>query len=185
MPDSRLLRPESVALLVIDLQEKLVPHVHSQDKLLRNVDKVLRLAEILELPTHLTTQYAWGLGPTVEAVRERTAAEPLDKVCFGCFGDTPFRDAIAASVPAGATLVLVGVETHICVLQTAMGALDAGYGVHVLADAVGSRTAANHELGLARMRQAGCIISSAEMAIYELLGDAKRAEFKRMLPFLK
>ena len=180
-----LLRPDETALLVIDLQEKLVPHIHAHEPLLRNVDRMLRLAEILELPAVLTTQYERGLGPTVPAVLERTAAKPLDKVCFGCFGDGPFRTALATKVPASATLVLVGVETHICVLQTALGALDAGYGVHVLADAVGSRAAANHELGLERMRQAGCVISSAEMAIYELLGDAKRAEFKQMLPFLK
>ena len=81
--------------------------------------------------------------------------------------------------------MLAGVETHICVLQTALGALDAGHEVHVLADAVGSRTTANHEIGLARMREAGCVISSTEMAIYELLGDAKRSEFKQMLPYLK
>jgi nicotinamidase-related amidase len=125
------------------------------------------------------------LGPTVPEVRERLQVAPLDKVCFGCFGDGPFREALATKAPAGADLVLVGVEAHICVLQTALGALDAGYGVHVLADAVGSRAARNYELGLERMRQAGCVISSTEMAIYELLGDAKRPEFKQMLPFLK
>lgn len=185
MAAASLLQPDRTALLVIDLQEKLVPHIHGYEQILRNVDKLLRLAEILELPTVLTTQYEWGLGPTVASIRERTPEIPLDKVCFGCFGDGPFRGALAAKAPAGATLVLMGVEAHICVLQTALGALDAGYEVHVLADAVGSRATTNYELGLARMRQAGCVISSTEMAIYELLGDAKRSEFKQMLPFLK
>jgi nicotinamidase-related amidase len=185
MSAAELLRPERAALLVIDLQEKLVPHIHGSDHVLRNVEKMLKLAEILELPTHLTTQYEWGLGATVASVRERTAAIPIDKVCFGCFGDAGFRQAIASSSSSASTLILAGIETHICVLQTALGALDAGYGVHVLADAAGARSPANHELGLARMRQAGCIISSTEMAIYELLGDSKRSEFKQMLPLLK
>jgi nicotinamidase-related amidase len=80
---------------------------------------------------------------------------------------------------------LAGVETHICVLQTALGGLSAGYDVHVAADAVGSRAAISHSLGLERMRSAGVVISSAEMAIYELLGNARRTEFKQMLTFLK
>jgi len=185
MAAAGLLQPDRATLLVIDFQEKLVPHIHGYEPVLHNAGKVLRLAEILELPTVLTTQYAWGLGPTVAAIRERTSERPLDKVCFGCFGDGPFREALAAKAPAGATLVLIGIETHICVLQTALGALDAGYDVHVLADAVGSRAAANHDLGIARMRQAGCVISSTGVAICELLGDSKRAEFKQMLPFLK
>lgn len=180
-----LLRPESTALLVIDLQEKLVPHIHGCEQVLRNVEKVLRLAAILDLPTILTTQYALGLGPTVAQVQERIEVAALDKVCFGCFGDGSFREALSAKAPAAANLILIGIEAHICVLQTALGALDAGYGVHVPADAVGSRAARNCELGLERMRQAGCVISSAEMAVYELLGDSKRAEFKQMLPFLK
>jgi nicotinamidase-related amidase len=81
--------------------------------------------------------------------------------------------------------LLAGVETHICVLQTALGGLSAGYDVHVAADAVGARAAASHSLGLERMRAAGVVISAAEMAIYELLGNARRTEFKQMLPFLK
>ena len=185
MTAANLLQPDRTALLVIDLQERLVPHIRGHEAILANVEKLLELAKVLTLPVRLTTQYEWGLGPTVASIKERVKAPHLDKVCFGCFGDEAFRAMIAEAAPAPADLILVGVETHICVLQTALGALAAGYGVHVVADAVGSRTAANHELGLARMRQAGCVISSTEMAIYELLGDAKREEFKRILPLLK
>ncbi len=185
MAAAELLRPERTALLVVDLQEKLVPHIHAHQRVVANAAKLLRLADVLRLPTVLTTQYVRGLGPTVSAVAELASEAPLDKVCFGCFGDGAFREALAAKVPATATLLVAGVETHICVLQTALGALDAGYGVHVAADACGARAQANHQLGLARMRDAGCVVSSAEMAIYELLGDSKRPEFKQMLPHLK
>jgi len=77
------------------------------------------------------------------------------------------------------------VESHICVMQTALGALDQGYDVHVVSDAISSRSPANHALGIERMRDAGAVISSTEMAIYELLGNSSRPEFKQMLPYLK
>ena len=80
---------------------------------------------------------------------------------------------------------MAGIETHICVAQTVLGALAAGYGVHVASDATSSRSAANVQIGLERMRAAGAVISSTEMAIYELLGRSDREEFKQMLPYLK
>jgi nicotinamidase-related amidase len=185
MSTSSLLHPNSTALVVIDLQEKLVPAIDGAESVLANTHKLLELAKILSLPTFLTTQYAKGLGPTVPEIAAATAAEPLDKVCFSCFGHQPFIESVKEQMPVGNSLLLVGVETHICVLQTALGGLAAGYDVHVAADAIGSRSAANHDLGIKRMRSAGVVISSIEMAIYELLGDARRAEFKQMLPFLK
>lgn len=180
-----LLNAETTALVVIDLQEKLVPSIDGADAVLSNTHKLLELAKILNLPTYVTTQYAKGLGPTVPEISAATSAKPYDKVCFSCFGDEPFLEAVAKQMPEGASLLLAGVETHICVLQTALGGISAGYDVHVAADAVGSRTSSSHSLGLERMRAAGVVISSAEMAIYELLGNARRAEFKQMLPFLK
>jgi nicotinamidase-related amidase len=185
MSASSLLKPDSTALVVIDLQEKLVPAIDGADAILTNTHKLLELAKILSLPTFLTTQYSKGLGPTVPEISAATDAEPIDKVCFSCFGHEPFIEAVRRRMPAGASLLLVGVETHICVLQTALGGLAAGYDVHVVADAIGSRSAVNHALGIERMRSTEIVISSAEMAIYELLGDARRAEFKQMLPFLK
>lgn len=180
-----LLNAETTALVVIDLQEKLVPAIDGADAVLANTHKLLELAKILKLPTFVTTQYAKGLGPTVPEISAATSAKTYDKVCFSCLGDEPFLEAVAEQMPKGSSLLLAGVETHICVLQTALGGLLAGYDVHVAADAVGSRAASSHSLGLERMRAAGVVISSAEMAIYELLGNARRTEFKQMLPFLK
>jgi nicotinamidase-related amidase len=180
-----LLNAKTTALVVIDLQEKLVPAIHGAEAVLSNTHKLLELAKILNLPTFVTTQYAKGLGPTVPEIAAAAPEETYDKVCFSCFGDESFLGAVRERMPEGAALLLAGVETHICVLQTALGGLSAGYDVHVAADAVGSRATLSHSLGLERMRAAGVVISSAEMAIYELLGDARRTEFKQMLPFLK
>jgi len=180
-----LLNAETTALVVIDLQEKLVPAIEGADAVLANTHKLLELAKILKLPTFVTTQYAKGLGPLVQEISAATSSEIYDKVCFSCFGDEPFLDAIRERMEPGSSLLIAGVETHICVLQTALDGLSAGYDVHVAADAVGARAAASHSLGLERMRSAGVVISSAKMAIYELLGNARRTEFKQMLPFLK
>ena len=180
-----LIRPESTALVVIDLQEKLAPAIDGIGAVLENTKKLLRLASILKLKTFLTTQYEKGLGATLPEIALLAEAAPRDKVCFGCLGDPGIRGDLAQSLVPGQTLLLAGIESHICVMQTALGAIDAGYRVHVAADATGSRTAANKAIGIERMRAAGAVIGSTEMAIYELLGDSRRPEFKRMLTYLK
>ena len=183
---ARLLRPDQTALIVVDLQQKLVPAVSDSARTVDNAKKLLTAAQILGIPTLLTTQYERGLGPTVSEIAEASpGVETIDKVCFGCFGSSDFRQTLYARVPSGSALLIAGVEAHICVLQTALGALEAGYPVHVVADAVSSRTEDNRRIGLERMRDAGVTITSTETAIYELLGDSKREEFKRMLPLLK
>jgi hypothetical protein len=156
------------------------------ERLLANTDRLLRLAEVLGLPVIVTTQYARGLGPLhPEVLRHTENLKPFDKTSFGCFGDPSFAGHLQAAAPSANTLLLAGVESHICVTQTALGAMAAGYLVHVASDAVSSRTSANWELGLERMERAGAVLSSTEMAIYELLGRAGTSEFKSMLPHLK
>ena len=181
-----LIHPRSTALVVIDLQEKLAPAIDGIEGILANTAKLLHLAKALKLKTMLTTQYRKGLGEIVPQIREMLGDIGLhDKVCFGCLGDDPFRIALAQTLPPGGTLLLAGVESHICVMQTALGALNHGYNVHVVSDAVGSRSPANRELGIERMRDAGATITSTETAIYELLGNSSRPEFKQMRPHLK
>jgi len=180
-----LIRPETTALVVIDLQRKLVSAIEAREEVLENTKRLLRLAQVLDLKTLITTQYRKGLGETVPEIAELAGQEAIDKVCFGCLGDDAFRTTLSETLPPGGTLLLAGIEAHICVMQTALGALEGGYQVHVTGDAVGSRTAANKAIGIERMRGAGAVISSTEMAIYELLGSSSRAEFKQMLPYLK
>jgi nicotinamidase-related amidase len=182
----KLIHPHTTALVVIDLQEKLVPAIHGHKEVLENTKKLLHLAKTLHLKTLVTTQYRKGLGETVPEIQALLdGIAPLDKVCFGCLGDDPFRTAVAEAVPPGSALLLAGVESHICVMQSALGALHQGYDVHVVSDAISSRSPANHAFGIERMRDAGAVITSTEMAIYELLGNSSRPEFKQMLPYLK
>jgi nicotinamidase-related amidase len=182
---ARLLHPERTVLVVVDLQERLLPAIEGAEGVLRNSVLLLRLADVLALPVVLTTQYARGLGPTVPPVLEASGgAAPLDKVSFGCFGSPEFTGRLAG-LAGRDQLVVAGIESHICVAQTVLGAIDRGYAVHVASDATGSRTAENRAIGLGRMARAGAVISSTEMAVYELLGRSDGAAFKRMLPLLK
>jgi nicotinamidase-related amidase len=184
-PAVRLLDAERTALLVIDLQRKLLPAIADHERVLGNCVLLLRLARVLDLPVVLTTQYAKGLGETVAPIAAELPpdVQPLDKTSFGCFGDEGFRRCL--NEIGRQQLLVCGIESHICVAQTVLGALEAGHDVHVAQDAVGSRSEANRQVGLKRMERAGALISSAEMAIYELLRRSDGETFKRMLPYLK
>lgn len=181
-----LLQRDDVALLVIDLQEKLVPAIFEKERVLHNTRLLLNLAKLLQLPIILTTQYAKGLGPTVaEIAGEVPDVTPLDKLQFGCFNNRDFCRRLGELSGTQKTLLVAGIESHICVTQTVLGALDQGFTVHVAADAVGSRAAFNWHIGLERMKAAGALISSTEMIVYELLAQSGTEEFKRMLTLLK
>ena len=180
-----VLHPGRTALVVVDLQEKLLPAIANRERVLRNSVLLLRLAEVLELPILLTTQYSRGLGPTVpEVLAAAPGVAPLDKVSFGCFGSSEFLERLKG-LGGRDQLVVAGIESHICVAQTVLGALARDYTVHVASDAVGSRSEENRAVGMGRMQRAGALVSSTEMAIYELLGRSDGAAFKRMLPLLK
>jgi nicotinamidase-related amidase len=182
---SALLQPARTAVVVVDLQEKLLPAVEGRERVLRGSLLLLRLADVLALPVVLTTQYARGLGATVpEILKAAPGVTPLDKVSFGCFGSPEFLERLSG-LEGRDQLVVAGIESHICVAQTVLGAIERGYAVHVASDAVGSRTAENRAIGLGRMEKAGALLSSTEMAIYELLGRSDAAAFKKMLPLLK
>jgi nicotinamidase-related amidase len=182
----RSLDPGQCTLVVIDIQEKLLPAVLNRYELVRNSRMLIQLATILEIPILLTTQYARGLGSTVPEITEllpRTKA--IDKMEFGCFGAEEFRTALREVPGQRTTVLLCGMESHICVTQTALGALENGNMVHVASDAVGSRTDWNWRVGLERMESAGCVISSTEMMMYELLKRSGTAQFKEMLQYIK
>lgn len=181
----RALAADTVALVVIDIQERLIAAIANRDDVIRNASLLLRLAEIQAIPKLVTTQYKAGIGPIVPSVAELVGeSQPtFDKTEFSCLAN---EGAARALTELGRKrLVLTGVEAHICVYQTALACRNAGYDVTVVADAVGSRTAANHAFGLERMRDVGCQIAPVEMVIYELLGKAGTPEFKRLLPHLK
>lgn len=180
------LHPDQCALIVVDIQEKLLPPIFNKEELVKNTQLLVRLANILSLPTIVTTQYVTGLGPTVPEIASLLShVQPIDKMQFGCFGCDEFRTALKAVPGNRNTLLVCGMEAHICVMQTAMGALNEGYLVHVASDAIGSRVRWNWQIGIDRMRAAGAVISTTEMMIYELLQSSGTAQFKQMLPYLK
>jgi nicotinamidase-related amidase len=181
----RPLEPQRCVLLVIDIQEKLLAPIYEKERLVRNSQLLIRLAKLLSIPMLFSTQYAKGLGQTVPEISSLAPdVEVTDKLQFGCFANGEFCSTFA-SIKGRDTLILCGMETHICVMQTALGALNQGHIVHVAADAVSSRTKLNWKLGLQRMRDAGAVISSTEMMIYELLVKSGTPAFKEMLQHLK
>jgi nicotinamidase-related amidase len=183
---NQLLDAKTSVLLAIDLQTKLMPAIFEADRVIKNSVLLLRASQILSIPAILTTQYAQGLGPVVpEAACAAPGVAALDETSFGCFGDENFLRHLKELAPDRTTLLVAGVETHVCVTQTVLGALDAGYTVHVAEDATSSRTGANRQTGLIRMEHAGAVMSSTEMMIYELLRRSGTPEFKAILPLLK
>jgi nicotinamidase-related amidase len=182
----RPLEPEQCALVVIDIQEKLLPPIFQKEQLLRNSQLLIRAAGILKIPALVSTQYAKGLGATVPEISSLLpGSDAIDKTLFSCFGSDVFCGVLKRLPGQRNTLLLCGMESHICVTQTALAALREGYLVHVASDAVSSRTEWNWKIGLDRMRAAGAIISSTEMIIYELMRSSSSAAFKELLPHLK
>src|ERR1700733_8449242 len=157
------------ALIVVDIQEKLLPPIFEKEQLVRNSKLLIRLAGLLPIPAILTTKYAKGLGGVVPEIASLLPqANAIDKQMFSCFGSDEFCGTLKRLPGQRNTILLCGMESHICVTQTALAALREGYVVHVASDAVGSRTERNWKIGLQRMQASGAVISSTEMAIYEL-----------------
>ncbi|MCP4339069.1 MAG: isochorismatase family protein [Desulfobulbaceae bacterium] len=183
--NKRLLSPENVCLQVIDVQQSLMTKIHESDKVAATVELMLDSARILKIPIVANTQYKKGLGPYVPNIESLVSDIPrFDKVEFNAVknsGTGVFLDALPKTVT---TIALVGVETHICIYQTAMGLLDRGLLVWVISDGVSSRYREDHQEGLSRMLNAGVTVGPSEMLIYELLGKAGTPEFKKILPYI-
>ena len=180
------LQAEQCSLVVVDIQERLLPPIFEKDRLIRNSQLLIRLANILKMPVLATTQYVKGLGPIVPEIASLLPPSPaINKMEFGCFGSDEFCTAVKLLPGNRNTLLLCGMESHICVMQTALGALNAGYLVHVASDAVSSRAEWNWKIGLRRMEAAGAVVSSTEMMMYELMRASGTAVFKEMLQYLK
>ncbi|MEM2145349.1 MAG: hydrolase [Candidatus Jordarchaeaceae archaeon] len=180
----RLLTRENTALLIIDVQEKLYAVMHDKEKILGNILKLIDFAKIMGLPIILTEQYPKGLGRTIKQIKDKIPeTAPLEKTAFNCFGAEGFKELLQKNKIT--TLIITGIETHVCVSQTALDAIDKSITACVISDATTSRTKENWHVGLERMRDNGTIISSTEMVMYELLKDAKNPEFKQAQPLLK
>jgi Isochorismatase family len=182
----RLLEADVCILTIVDIQKKLLPPIFEKERLVKNSQLLIRLAGVLNVPTLMSTQYAEGLGETIPEISSLLPeTRPVNKRMFSCFGSEAFCSALKRLPGKRNTILLCGMESHICVMQTALEALREGYLVHVASDAVSSRTEWNWKIGLERMRQAGAVVSSTEMIIYELLRSSGTQPFKEMLKYLK
>lgn len=179
-----LMDAEHSVVVVIDIQEKLAPAINDVDDVLSACDLVLKTAERLEVPIVTTEQYPRGLGPTLERYQPYIT-EPLrfEKIDFSATGDPSFMEMIDQL--GRREIVIVGIEAHVCVLQTVLELCTDNREVYVVADAVGSRTAENKALGLERMKRAGAEIVSGEMVMFEWLRRAGTPEFKELSSLLK
>jgi nicotinamidase-related amidase len=171
---SARLDPERAALVVVDVQEGFRKAIPGFDGIAAATATLVRGAGELDVPVTVTEQYPKGLGPTVPEVAEwlGDGVEPIAKTVFSAASADGF--ALAGREQA----IVCGIEAHVCVNQTVLELLDSGVEVHVVADAVGSRSEANRELGLAKAERAGAWITSVETALFELLGEAGTDRFK-------
>lgn len=181
----RRLDKNDCALVVVDIQERLMPQIHEHERVDAQSAKLIQGAKIVGIPIVWTEQYRKGLGGTTKAVIDAIgdAAEPMEKMAFGCLDDDAVREKVKAL--GKKALILCGIEAHICVAQTALRALDDGYTVVLAEDAVSSRKAKDCETGIARLRQAGVVPATVEMLFMEWMRVAGTPTFKQMLPLLK
>ena len=182
--ETHRLRRARAGLVVVDIQEKLLPVIFERERVVHNAVRLLKGAAILRVPFFATEQYRKGLGPTVPEVAGAVAGfAPLEKLAFSACGAEGFVPALRTGNVAD--VLLCGIEAHVCVSQSCLDLLDAGFRVFVAGDAVSSRTAENYRFGLERMRQAGAVVVSTEMALFELLERAGTEEFKQVLELVK
>jgi nicotinamidase-related amidase len=176
-----LLSREDCILVVIDVQEKLMPAISNQERVVENVVRLVRFSNIVGLPVVVTEQEK--LGATLpEVAKEVADFRPIGKVCFNCFSCQGFADEIERL--GRKTLIITGAEAHICVTQTAIFAASR-FRVQAVADAISSRTRENWRVSLERMQQEGVSTTSTEMFIYEILQKAGTEEFKAALKLVK
>jgi len=172
------------ALTVVDIQERLARVMPKQEEFYRSVGILIKTFRRLSAPVVVTQQYTQGLGSTVlEVVGGLGDFKPVEKTAFSCTGEPAYVEALRAT--GAHQVVLCGMETHVCVQQTALDLLAAGYQVHVAADAVRSRNKQDWTFALERMRQAGVIITTAEAIVFEMLVECATDEFREISKFVK
>jgi nicotinamidase-related amidase len=181
---SELLDKKRSVLVLIDFQEKLFPNVHEYQSMLPRIDLLLDACNLLHVPVLITEQYPKGLGSTIESIRKAAPqVHPLEKMSFSCLGTSDFKEWLASF--RRDQVLLAGIETHICVAQTALDLVSQGGNVFVVADATSSRRPLDAQIALHRLDRAGVAITTAEAVVFEWLRRAGTDEFKALQPKLK
>ncbi len=174
----------NAVLLIVDIQDRLATVMEARDEVVGNCLHLIELAKMLNIPVVLTEQYPKGLGQTVSEIREALPSyRPIEKLTFSCCGEPSFLEEI--NKLGKKTIILVGMETHICVLQTCIGLLNKGLNVHLVRDAVCSRTEQNRETGVKFMHDAGAVVTCTETVLFQLLKVAGTEEFKAISKRIK
>jgi len=179
-----MFKPEHSALMIIDVQGRLASLIHGADDLIKEINIMIKAAEILDMPIIWMEQYPKGLGATVAAIKDNlTGHQAIEKITFsGCGND----DVLKALKDSDRNQVIVtGIESHVCVYQTVLGMISEGYQVAINQDAISSRKPSNKQLGLERMKDAGAIKTSTEMILFELMQTAEHPKFKQISNLLK
>jgi nicotinamidase-related amidase len=171
-------------LVIIDIQEKLFPYVKEKDKILQQIKKLIQFAIIMKIPIVLTEHYPQGLGPTIKEIKTTLPGyNPIKKITFSAFRSEEFTQRIQDTKIK--TLVFCGIESHICIEQTVLDGISLGFKTHIISDAISSRKEHDLQIGIHKMQQCGGIMSTTEMAIYEILERADTTEFKEVLKIIK
>lgn len=179
-----MLEIDNAALIIIDVQGKLASIMYQKDELYQNLIKIIKGAQALELPIIWNEQIPDKLGPTIpEIANILQDMKPLAKTTFSCCGNSDFQTKLEKS--GRKQVLMVGIETHVCVYQTAIDLLRAGYEVYLVADAVSSRTVENKVIGIQAIKDAGAKITSVEMALFEMLKVAQGDKFKQVIKIVK
>ncbi len=179
-----MLEIQDCCLAVIDVQGKLAQLVVDKEALFKNIRILIQAAQILNIPVLWCQQVPEALGPTVPEIAELLpGSEPINKASFSCCGQEQFNAELNAL--GKEQVLLCGIETHVCIYQTAMDLMEGGLDVTIVADAVSSRTAQNRQIALTRLAAEGAHISSTEMALFELLKTAKHPQFKDIAKLIK
>ena len=180
-----MLTTDNSVLLVMDVQGKLATLVHEHEQMLANIERLIKSAEILGVPILWTEQAPDKIGETIDPVKHLLfpMIKPIIKRSFSCYGSEEFKKALKNINRR--QILITGIETQVCVYQTARDLPRHGYNVQVIADAVSSRTQANKDIALARMRDEGITLTSAEMALCEWLGGADHPKFREVMANIK
>jgi nicotinamidase-related amidase len=181
----RILSDQS-QILVVDIQQKLAPHLHNTEELLRRSVQVLTAAELFNIPISVAEQYPKGLGCSIDSIKPFIHEQVFEKTTFSCFGLTPLNTHLKKIASNGrGTLIVIGCEAHVCVLQTAIDALDQGYRVIIVDDAVSSRSLNDKELARSRLNNAGVEYVSTEMLLFEWVQGKDAQQFKAISALVK
>jgi nicotinamidase-related amidase len=183
-----LLSRDKSQLLIIDVQEKLLPAMSAPERVVERCERLVRAARALEIPITISEQYPRGIGATVAPLREAlgNAGSVVEKIEFSCLRNGALRDHLHELRRKGRPqVVLGGIEAHVCVTQTAIDLEDQGFEAFVAADATSSRAKSSRKLALDRMRRSGVDVVDSEMVVFEWLGKAGTPEFKELLAIVK